>query len=949
MSRRGWAVVAHVVAWSLLIGGVTFFVLRWVQRDDAEPAAAASGPHYASMAFPATLSLAGPDRGRIGSEFRFSVESFSDAGARSVTLYDGTRPIDTVEPSSSGRPSSLALPGLSVGRHTVHAAVTDADGEVASTAPVSILVGEAPGADPVPVEVPVEDGERLPQVAERLGLPRRDLVKVGGGRVVALIEPDAGAAQLSGDRLVITPGLDLGTFALSATPRGCGVALEATGASDPVNFYRGGGEANGWVQVGRPQSDGATDVADLTPGTHVFFARAGKVDSAQVAVTVPDRCARSYGWTGDASIVDGELILAQPAANVFLHLSVDGRPWIRVPASQDEAIIASTRTSIAHLLPALNGSRLQLEVWKFQGDIPLRIAAGELKVPSDAAISTVVGEPSAVSLTVDTPDGARTGIQLDSQDEELAFTWTAASPAVSRVRWQVLTTDRSTSDLSLSPPGLLATGVVEGDGSGTFTIDTADIPRADRPQPAQPTSGKGTTALALQPPLPTGSLSGQTAFGSIVSVDQLTQLAEPVELPVAGSTVFVRVVTENGPSAASPDVVVHLPTPQSADTGVDFEVTQLTTDAGRAPNPKAVGCLIVDVPWSPTGDEPGYNAQADPWALTRSVARQFYPQDSTVCPGAFPPPKGCDAWYCEVVEFVVDAAGAIVSVVVQLYELVAYAYNGAIDAVVDVVSKLNPLCLALGAADGGAGKSCASVTGFATKAAITAVLASVGLPPSLPTAGQLEAIAAGELDQLAVELMKQLGVPCDTVKAPAGFDDALAVAGDQLDAPVLAAAADPCLAIAHLLIGEVRAAATANGQRALAEASGLPAFPEVKGFSMVADPRGQAAPLQVDVTARVAEANADPSGIFCQVVFYDPHRSGLRGVGPFLPLTIRLEPTSPDGRTWSGSGVRTPREGPTLVNDLQGGSWDLALRSYHPATCRIEEQITRVDVGPPLP
>ncbi|HVK30010.1 MAG TPA: hypothetical protein VM575_16840, partial [Nocardioides sp.] len=248
----------------------------------------------------------------------------------------------------------------------------------------------------------------------------------------------------------------------------------------------------------------------------------------------------------------------------------------------------------------------------------------------------------------------------------------------------------------------------------------------------------------------------------------------------------------------------------------------------------------------------------------------------------------------------------------------------------------NPLCVALGAASSGAGDGCETVVGFATRAAVTAVLASVGLPPSLPTTEQLEAMAAGELDALAVEVMKQLGVPCDSAKAPSGFDTALAEAGSALDAPVLGAAADPCLAVAHLLIGEVRERAVADAERALADASGLPSFPSVEGFTMTADPRGRTDPLTVDVVASVAEANADPTGIFCQVVVHDPHRKGIQSVGPYGSFLIRLEPSSKDGRTWSGRGVRMP-SGTDVVTRLQGASYDVGVRSQHPSECRIPD------------
>lgn len=956
MSRRVWTWVAHVVAWSLLVAGVTVLFLER-RGDEAEPAAAAGKATYAAMPFPSTLSLAGPDRGRIGSVFRFAVEGFSDAGVTSVTLYDGARPLDVVRPSDGGssstEPSSLALPALSVGRHTVHAEVTDGEGKVSETAPMTVLVGQAPGDEIIPVPVPVLPDEDAKDVAERIGVPVADVLMGTGkakGTAVLQVAPDAGVAALNAPDLAIINGPALDGLTISATGRGCDVTLEATGA-DEVTFFHGGGLASGWLQAGRPQKDGKTEVADLSPGTHVFFARAGKgesgeLESGKVEVTVPDRCRDGYGWTGDGSIVDGELAVPKASGGVFLHLSVDSKPWIRVPASQDELIAIGTRTSIAHLLPALNGKHLQLEVWRMSGDIPVRVASGELRVPTDGTLASVVGQPSALSLALQTPEGPRTGIVLGSKHQKLDFTWASASPSATRVRWQVLTNVSGASNLALNPPGLLASGVSEGSGNGTFTVDTADIPRADAEPAPSGGSGKGSVAVALKPPIPNGTLSGKPSYGAIVPVTDLTEVAPPVELPVEGSTVYVRVVAETGPAAASPSVFVHLPTHQSGKTGVDFAVNTVKVNAGRAPNPKAVGCLVVDVPWDkalpPKND--GYSAGTE---FVAYVASQFYKQSGTYCPGAFPPPKGCDAWYCEVVDFIVDAAGAIVSVVVQVYELVAYAYNGVISGVTSIISKLNPVCLALGAGgEGEAAKSCETVTGYATKAAIGAVLASVGLPPSLPSVEQLEAIASGELDQLAVELMKQLGVPCDAVTAPEGFDTALATAGEQLDAPVLAAAANPCLAIAHLLIAEVRAKATADAEQALADASGLPSFPQVEGFSMTPDPRGQVDPLTVEVSASVVEENADPTGIFCQVIVEDPHRSNVNSIGPYPWFTIKLQPSSSNGRTWKGIGVRLPSIGPTTVADLQGATYDVSARSYHPSQCRIPLTIEPVTVGP---
>lgn len=966
MTRRvsGW--LAHALAWTLLVTGMAVLYLRHQDREDAEPAKATTST-YATMPFASTLSLQGADRGRVGSAFQFAAEGFSAVGVASVTLYDGARAVDTVVPDGTGQ-VPLVLPALSVGRHTVHAAVTDKDGKVSDTAPVQVLVGVAPGREDVPVEVPVLPGETPTDVSERLGVPVENLLtgarkidpKVPlptGVRVVAVVPPDAGIDLLRGESPVVTAGHDPGPLTLTAQEHPCGVELTAEGADGKVTFFRGSGGTGGWVQIGRPQGDGKTTIDGLTPGQHVFFARAdqgaGYVTSGQVSVIFPDNCGDDDGWTGTASIEDGDLIIPKDAPGAFVLLSVNGTTWHRVPASQDEFFYAHQRTSLAHLLPSLAGNRLQLQVFSVTNDIgPMQVASGELRVPTDRTIASYIGEPSAVSLTVDTKSGPASGITLESTDKTLDFTWNGASKATTRVRWQVLTTRTTASDLSLNPPGLLASGVSEasdtgnlGDRSGTFSIDTASIPRADREAPGVKGSG---TAVALRPPAIGGVLNTEPAYASIVPVSDLTEAAAPVDLPVEGSTVFVRVVPETGPAAASPSVFVSLPAHQSVKKGVDFNVNTVKVDAGRAANPKFAGCAQVEVPWGKflppdpftSGDGVGTAEEFD-----RYYAGHHYPQSGLYCPGDWPPPEECDEWYCEVGEFLYDAAGVLIGFVVEVYSIVSHVYNGLIDGVVNVLTELNPICAALGAGgEGKAAKSCKTVTGFATKAAISAVLTTVGLPPSLPSIEELEAIASGELDALAVELMKGLGVPCDAVTPPDGFDDALAVAGEKLNAPVLSAAADPCLAVAHLLIANVRKAAVASAQQGLAASSGMPDFPDIEGLTMKADPRGLSDPMKVEVSITVRDVDADTTGLDCSAVAYRPATAGgpgygLQSIGPYGFFRFTLSPTNATGRTFKGTGVRYPIDGGVVA---EGAQFPVTVGPNQPTGCRFA---TTVETG----
>jgi hypothetical protein len=1018
MRSKPWSwILVYLAATAVLVAGVAVLVR---DRDDAEAtdeAVELALPPLAEMPFASTVSVAGPSTVQVGQQVRLSAAGYSEAPIERVDLFDGARRVASVPGPRAASAASVSMPALSVGQHLVHVQVTDADGAVSKSAPVSVDVAPAPGEETVPVEVQADEGETIGELAERFDVepevlivqppaPAPDPAVPGdlpdppaplppdtpldaevpaGATVVINVPPDAGADLAGGtEAAVIAPSPAASDeLVVTAEVTGCSGRVRLTAANAPgaVTFFRASAGVPGWVQAGTTEGDGAVDVATPGSGTHVFFVRSGQDESAEVAVVVPPACAADLGWTGDASIVDGILTLPQSYQNVYLYLSVGGA-WQRVPASQDQFIPVGVRTDVSSLLPALAGERLDLQVWRVFGDnFTTQVASGSLEVPEGQTMADVVGEPNALSLSVDGPDGPAKGIVLDSEDRILRFRWTAASPRADQIVWQVLTKPLPTSNRDLLPDGLLATGVSERTGTGAeggtgdFTVRTNELPRrpgtttSPTSTPSTPGSSGGGIVL-LQPPLVAAGIPklGGSAFAATVALDaaEAGQVLESIiGLPAPGDQVHVRILSVPDGStvaAASTTIPVQLPVPQSVETSLDFRVDSVDVDAGRAPNPAYAQCVAVTTPWTATlpgyFDPPTVGMSGIPSATVKTpeernaeVASAFYPTSRTYCPSDFPPPAACDAWYCEVYEVVVDAAGFVVSIVVQLYEVVSYAYNGVIEGVVAAIAKFNPVCLALTAADDEAGGGCEKIAGIVAETAITAALASFGLPPSLPDVDQLEAIAEGNLAALGKELLELAGIPCDSLSAPPGFGDAVNGMGSELGVPAQAGAVldDPCLAVAGMMVRAVLDEAEAAATQTVAAAAGVPAFSGIDGFTMVPDPRGQSEPMVVTVAASLAQETADGTGAVCAVRAGNPDDLSSYRVGPFSRQSFSLVEADPiDGRgRWTGSVVLPVNVGqPNPVGALQGAVFEVGVRSVHPSVCDVPLTRTTAAVAP---
>ena len=990
-SRRLW-ILAYVTAGAVLIAGVAVQIRHHADggREQTEAAPAAV---YAAMPFEATMSQVSAPVTTVGGSMMFSVGGFSKSGIDHIDLYDGARMVARSPGPKYSSEASLSAPALSTGEHLVHAELVDGKGHVTKTAPSTVGVAPGPGGQRAAL-VTLLPGETREAVAKRLGLapdavsepepppagagpdepeadgPEADGPEADGPEADGPEASDAATvvvtvdAQIEGgddrgvrEAVVQAPAQVTAERGAPAAPTtkvdGCSVKVSSTKGA---TIFRAGSGTSGWVKAG----SGTAVIDPMGGSAQSVFARDPGGDSSTVSVQMPPACQAATGWTGNASIVNGTLNLDQPNGSTFLYLTQSSKRWIRIPSNPNETFKAGVHTDIANMLPALAGRSLDLQVWK-AGEFPKQVASGKLQVPEGQTLNSVVGEPAALTLGL-AGEPTRTAVELGSTDEKLTFAWDAASDSTDRIQWQLLAGKPSPADGSLAPTQLLATGQSLAIPNsrvgrrGTFVLDTADIIRRPGSLPTKSGeqaggAGQPGALKVLKPPVAGAgaTLPSSASFGALVPAgtgDPVVQAASI--LPKPGDTVWVRALanpTKGGPTSTSNSYPVTLPVPQSTETGVDFTVDSLTIDPGRAPNPTWTGCQQVTVPWA--AGEPSASLENPGMTFQRDVARRFYPVSGSYCARDFPPPTRCDEWYCKAYYAAAAGVAFVIDLAAQAWDIISYAYNSVITAVVDTFAKYNPICLTLAAADEGAGDGCAAVASVVAGVAVTAVLASFGLPPSLPTSAQVKALADGEVALLAVELMKQAGIPCDSLKADPAFADAITSAGGELGAPSEAtgAAADPCLAVAKILISSVKKQVSS----ATAAASGLPYF-DIPGFEMAPDKRGLADPLLVQLSAHVTEADADATGAVCRVQMRDPANKLDHGPTPYAWETFVLTEDEPLDGTGSWSGAGTSQEAAVdPVAALTDANIAVETRSVYPSPCDIPPATATKRVAPPDP
>lgn len=979
--------MAWVASVAVFVAGVTYLITQ--RSESTNPKSNEEIAEIATMPFPAGVTTLSNPNLKVGDQVMMSVEANTANDVKSISVYDGARRVMTVPADEGLSTTTVRFPVLSVGPHALYTSVTDSIGRETLSAVSQVDVSAAPaprppeskdatkpsGAQPdeqtksapVTVTVDAEPGETMGSVVGRMSVSEENAELTAtddtgkpldldpsdpipeGAQVVIRVPRDNGASS-SKSPVVSTPTVE-GTFGTKsgltvtakAASSGCSLDLDATGGVGQVTFYEGSSSSAGWTKAGRSTGEQSAQIRNLTPGAHVFMARDSKgTQSPPVAVTAPEPCREGTGWSGAAAIVNGNLIVPAKVAGsrTYLYLRVGTRTF-RVPQGQDEYFTSSQTTPIATYLPRLEGDSLALEVWTDKGASAFSAQAhGTLSVPDGETITSIIGEPNGLRLSgrVKGSIAYNPAIVLGDQDRELEFSWTASSTRVTKVMWQVLLGNRSSTDHKLAPGDLIASGTSEmvsgstAGNTGRFVINTADIPGRN-PELGGGGKSVGTGGFVgtqiITPPYVPGEIAKipEIGFAKAPKTIDVSNVEEPVlALPTHGSNVYVRVVALSDDieaTAASSTFPVTLPTPDGVNgKKVDMVVTDATYDAGRAANPWLSDCVSLTVPWTARypisqnqsnfgGGFPAPNtspfaikqantmAGAPPggWTPQSAELSWRYSQSTPICPDRPSSNDDCTGFF----DCLAYAIGELYNIVKSLATEVVDLYNTAINTVVNAIVKYSGVCQIIGAASESkdAQSTCKVVMTTVTKAAIGVVLAMAGLPVSLPNPDDIEKALEGDLAKVLVSMANQLGLPCDNLKSADPNDIAAIGNAAGVETSAAQASADPCLALSEAAIGFIKEKVLDDTSAATAAGGPWPNVVDIPGANLIPHPGGQPSAQTFTVTAKVKDDNAQiPEGFNCGV------HVGVSTAGwpdEWLTSYFWLESANADKKVWKAS------------------------------------------------
>lgn len=662
----------------------------------------------------------------------------------------------------------------------------------------------------------------------------------------------------------------------------------------------------------------------LMPGVHVFIVRDGQTSATDpLVITVPQSCAEQAGWVGDISLINGVLHVPAPAKGYYLYVGFVGQKAqfrTRIPSDDREYIDApTTDVDISAMLPYFgNTTTLQLDLWRSVGFSSEHIATATMNVPAGSNVYDIVGWPQDLDLYVGGyKDGPRRTQKL-SKDGTVEFTYVQSRGQ--GIVWQVLGAPVAPTNTSLSPPGLVATGVIAhapevgsmgaGFKSATFTIDTAKIPHfgyggfaemdpnipVASPPPPDLTELENSEQWAVE-------ASKVDWSAGLTPAEIQTLIAEFMGKKPASEDLWVRALTvDNGAvvGVASPMVQLDFdtPTPKSPLT-----VTSVTVDPPRIPNYAWEKCAAVVVPW----DDPNWGGV---WGVDPSQYAQLrdtYPDDGTYCRVDVLPTE-LDTW-----EELVAIGKGFGEQMVSIYDSVQAAYNAVIGTLSTLLAQWNPICDLPGVDKA----SCQQWTKVAASAVIKAGLAVLGLPPSLPTSSAIykSAVSAieGDLTTTVSEWMKSVGVPCDSIAddsltaeaAKAAFEKAgIEVSKDDATED---GGLDLCKVAIRGLLKKAESEIRTSYQSNASVAAGGPSVPfTIKGFSISPEPVSYWSPFVATINAApTPKGPTTPQSCVVPVKPWFKYRSTTATLGVIGGLNI-----------WAGQAV--------FMDDsskIYGGNW----------------------------
>lgn len=705
----------------------------------------------------------------------------------------------------------------------------------------------------------------------------------------------------------------------------------------------------------------------LMPGTYVWVT---EIDSGvaplPVSATVPPECAQQSGWSGNASIINGELSLPYAMSGVYLYIGPAGASksnFQRIPSDPSEFINASLpKVDVSPLIPYLSTyDSVVMEVWVGDAGSAIKVAEGLWQRPEGVEFQEIVGAPQSLDLFIQLYSGTARSRQLTLQDikNNLAVLRLAWTGPASKIYWQVTNHPLDRYNTSLLPTGLLASGA--SSDPQFFDLDAAAIPHQQLFEGDDSAGGGGGVPAGTPVQSPAASLDPNSPpdFGAPSNLDittappaEIEQHLEALTAP-AGREAYVRALAiENNQviGIASPLVRIIYPYEEPASP---LTINAIDFDPGNIPNSAWSRCALVEVPW----DEPGWVAPADisPEQLTQ--LQNVYYEDGSYC-YVQPTSEELSAW---------EELGLLLSsewdMIKDGWDAVATLYNNFLDDASSFLAAWNPVCEWLGEVSASADATCKQATKAIAKIAISAVMTYLGLPPSIPTGSQVAdafvGALEGDLSAIAEGWMAQLGVPCDDLTmSTENYDKLRGLAGKAgVDAPANSGeSASLCKELARIIMRKaVKEAEQLISQQSAAVIGGPAPPTPIAGFSMVPDPDGIWQPMTAVVTAtRNPEYEGDlPDSFTCQIAA-DLSSENNYSYPTFYAgtvATMRLDTSGayPAG-TWVASFVFTQRTSMELAPELalEIDSFGAAM-TLQPGLCNNAAITQAADFGPPAP
>lgn len=597
-------------------------------------------------------------------------------------------------------------------------------------------------------------------------------------------------------------------------------------------------------------------------------------------------------WAGPGELHGGVLTIHdEGVSRVFFYITDDGKVWDRVPATNGSSIpLTDGMADLTGQLPSLEGRELQLEIWRMDPEDVAMLGVATATVSPDhdlAEVAVEIGLVGRVDLHIVT--GAGDDEQLVQRawfDQEewgpIELAWSTDVPGVTHIVWQAF--DHPPDEVAVpTDTGAARVGVATASNDGRFSF----MPPGGPPEQAMAAGVMtGQDALVYKAFLP-GYGTDVADTPQRASTDDVLVLAGGAGAAVSRSWYFraFAFVGDAWAGFTSPDASAHLgkapqlkALPSQSDYSLRvevvppnalasqyrycYEVTNVDVSAQQAYLDERAAADDWDN-WNAAREDAMFLAALMDVHGTRLCADRCYTGltgalfehasgsdylegvlvllsfNGTL--GDYPP--GCDSSGGGS-GFVGGLLGSFANVGSTIFVLAKYGYTFVEETYNEVKAEaVGALAKYSGCEALGGGDLCQQVADYA----VTAALASVGLPPNLPSA---DAVIAGAKGDVAAAL-------AEAAKSVPGVGDAC----EGLDVASKVTDVSTCEEIAAQYVDAVVEAAGEIARHNARIEYGLPFVP---GTSVIPDSRGNTQPLRIRVTATLEQAGKQ-SAPACEV------------------------------------------------------------------------------------